>query len=272
MSKVAHLSSSIAAGQVALVSLSKTIDPDGRGTWDYTYEGTDDGIGTLAELLRGSGAKVRPTYDGGKATLAASFAFDAGRDPSDTSTPPAAETPTDRYSVKFGVVQVSLFAHPYATLEAEIFKAASSTTTAQYKKIITDHVNEGTALELPIGTYPFAHVIFRLLSHGVDYMAVDRPTLRRTRSYSYKYAERRVITFAQYAWTTAGLVTAFAIPDDITAILPANPSAPETPSSSQWGWRIADQDIEYNPATRKWEEVVVWEFAAYDTGLFTIIT
>ena len=272
MSKTAHLATSIASGQVCLVNFAPNVEPDGRGTWDYSYEGTDSGIASLASGMLAAGAKVRANYDSGVATLLASFPFNPGADPSDTTTPPTAEVPIDRYSVKFGGVQVSLFALPKATNEAHTYDDNSGA----YKKVITDAVNEGTPLTdaaLPIGTYPFSRVIERFLSHGVDYINVDRPTLRRTRTYSYQYAERRVVTFNQYAYTTARLITEFSIPADILAILPANPSGTgETPVSSLWGWRITDQDLEYNPTSRKWEETVTWEFAAYDTGIFTILS
>lgn len=268
MSKTAHLATSIASGQICLVGFAPSVDPDRKGTWNYSYEGTDNGIANLADVMLAAGAKINATYGSGSARLEASFPFYPGADPSDAGTPPTAEVPADRYSVKFGAVQVSLFALPKATNEADGYIAVP-----QYKKDITDAVNAGTALGLDSGTYPFAHVIYRLLSHGVENVNVDRPTLRRTRTYSYTFADRRVVTFDQYAYTTSRLITEFDIPTDIADILPVDPSGTgETPVSSTWGWRIADQDLEYNPTSRKWEETVVWEYAAYDTGIFTILS
>lgn len=272
MSKTAHLATSIASGQVCLVGFTPSVDPDGRGTWNYAYEGTDSGIANLADVMLAAGAKINASYESGSAKLSASFPFYPGTDPSD-GTPPPTEVPTDRYSVKFGAVQVDLFALAKATNEAAATPGIS--TAAEYKKIITDHVNDGTPItdRFDIAVSPFAFVLYRLLSHGVTYINVDHPTLRRTRTYSYAYAERRVVTFDQYVYTTLRLVSQFSIPADVFAILPANPSGTgETPVSSQWGWRIADQDLEYNPTSRKWEETVVWEFAAYDTGIFTILS
>ena len=268
MSKPAHLATSIAAGQVCLVNFAPSVDPDGRGVWDYTYEGTDAGISVLSSSMLRAGAKIRTNYGSGVASLAASFSYNPGVDPADAGVPATVEAPVDRYSVHFGAVQVSLFALPYATYEANSYVSKS-----QYKKDITDAVNAGTALGISIVEYPFAHVIYRQLSHGVEFATVDRPTLRRTRTYSYAYAERRRVTFEQIAYTTSRLASQFGIPNDILAVLPFDPSGVgETPDVSAWGWRIADQDLTYNPTSRKWEESVTWEYAAYDGGLFVILT
>jgi hypothetical protein len=273
MSKKAYLAPSIATNQVCLVGFSPTVDPDGRGTWDYVYEGTSAGIASVAAIMSAAGARINASYDSGTSKLSASFPFYPGADPSDTGALPTAEVPTDRYSIRFGAAQVSLFALPKATNEAAA--APGISTIAEYKKIITDHVNDGTAItdRFDIAVTPFAFVIYRLLSHGIESINVDRPTLRRHRTYSYAYAERRTITFNQYVYTTSRLLTTFSIPADVASILPVDPSGTgETPASCTWGWRISDQDLEYNPASRKFEESVVWEYAAYDTGIFTVLS
>lgn len=273
MSKSAHLATSIAAGQVSLVNFAPSVDPDGRGVWDYTYEGTDAGISVLSNSMLRAGAKIRTNYGPGVASLTASFSYNPGADPADAGVPATVEAPVDRYSVHFGAVQVSLFVLPYATYEAKDYSVRAGVTLANYKKTITDAVNQGVALDINSAQYPFAHVIYRQLSHGVEFATVDRPTLRRTRTYSYAYAERRRVTFDQIAYTTSRLASQFGIPNDILAVLPFDPSGVgETPDVSAWGWRIADQDLTYNPTSRKWEESVTWEYAAYDGGLFVILT
>lgn len=281
MSKVAHLSTAMASGQVALVNYSPSVGPDGRGVYVFTYEGTDAGVSNLADALLALGAQVRSDYTGGAASLVASFPFDPGANPADTAIAPPAEVPVDTYRITMGAQSVSLFALPKATREAEDFKTfwGDGANLAQYKKLIQLDLDNGDSLNsntFPAARFPFAHAIYRSLSRGVTEEQVLSPALTRTRTFSYKYNARIRVTYTQDVWTTEALARIFQPPQDIQDTLPITPdTAPTdgnwgTPSKSTWGWKVTDNGLDYNVARREWSESVTWLFAAWDNDIYKI--
>jgi hypothetical protein len=280
MSKVAHLSTAMASGQVALVNYSPSVGPDGRGVYVFTYEGTDSGVSNLADALLALGAQVRSDYGGGVASVVASFPFDPGADPADTAIVPPAEVPVDTYRITMGEQSVSLFALPKATREAKRWAetVGDSDNKAAYKLKIQDAIDKGAALSTAMGVdeYPFAHAIYRSISRGVTEEQVLSPTLIRTRTFSYKYNVRLRISYTQDVWTTTALVRIFQPPDDIGNTLPFSPEeAPTdgnwgTPDNATWGWKVTDQGLDYNVARREWSETVTWVFKSWDNDIYKI--
>ena len=283
MSKVAHLSTAMASGQVALVNYSPSVGPDGRGVYVFTYEGTDAGVSALADALLALGAQVRSDYTAGAASLVASFPFDPGADPADTAIVPPAEVPVDTYRITMGSQSVSLFALPKATREAKAWAEilGDGANLGSYKIEIQRAVDQGDALSTNSfnpAIFPFAHSIYRSLSRGVTEEQVLSPALTRTRTFSYKYNARIRVTYTQDVWTTEALARIFQPPQDIQDTLPITPEdAPTdgnwgTPSNSTWGWKVTDNGLDYNVARREWSESVTWLFAAWDNDIYKITT
>jgi len=280
MSKVAHLSTAMASGQVALVNYSPSVGPDGRGVYVFTYEGTDSGVSNLADALLALGAQVRSDYTSGAASLVAAFPFDPGSNPADTAITPPAEVPVETYRIAMGAQGISLFALPKATREAKLYASVYSDTLniAAYKVKIQEAIDKGTSLSVSINStdYPFAHAIYRSLSRGVTEEQVLHPSLIRTKTFSYMYNARLRIDYTQDVWTTTALSRIFQIPDDVGNTLPFSPeTAPVdgnwgTPDNSTWGWKLTDQGLDYDVARREWKESVTWLFGAWDNDIYKI--
>jgi len=280
MSKVAHLSTAMASGQIALVNYSPSVGPDGRGVYVFTYEGTDSGVSNLADALLALGAQVRSDYTSGAASLVAAFPFDPGSNPADTAITPPAEVPVETYRIAMGAQGISLFALPKATREAKLYASVYSDTLniAAYKVKIQEAIDKGTSLSVSINStdYPFAHAIYRSLSRGVTEEQVLHPSLIRTKTFSYMYNARLRIDYTQDVWTTTALSRIFQIPDDVGNTLPFSPeTAPVdgnwgTPDNSTWGWKLTDQGLDYDVARREWKESVTWLFGAWDNDIYKI--
>lgn len=255
MSKIAHLSAEAAVSGIILVRSSATVSPDGRGTWNYWYQGTDTGIANFAVTALASGATVIPEYDGSLSSLVVSYSFD----------PAGAEVPIDDYSIIFDFVSVSVFALPKATNEA-----ASYISPAQYKKDITDQVADGEELSLDTGSYPFAETLYRLLSHGVEDAQILRPIIRRTRSFSNSYATRLTVSYSNTVYTTDQLGTVWGFPSGVLARLPATPTGTDVPAGSAFAWLLEDQTSRYRIASGRWVEEQSFVFAARDTAIYPV--
>lgn len=249
-----------ADGNLCLANVQQTNDPNASGrAWDYTYVGTESSINALASSLTSQGVRFRTASAGGEFSLTATYTgLDRDQDPS-------AETPTDSYGLDTEGVNVSIFAHPRATAEA-----ASYISPAQYKKDIEDALAEGAVNPISETTYPFSATIYRALSRGQEYFELRRPILRRTRTFSARYADRADVEARQVAWRTSTLITAFALPADVSARLPADPDATDTPVGTVWVWRLTLDSSEYNIAQRQWTESKVWVFEAVDPNFYTV--
>lgn len=271
---------------VVLEKYTPSISADKTATFDYSFVGNRADIGILANICVVAGAAIHADYDGSGSRLNASFNYYPGNF---ISSPPA-EVPVEKYSVSFSGVTISLFALPAARKEAKLFNSTykkdfapsyKGTTDADtiyrnYREHIQWLADRGDSFDLSDGKYaglfPFGLTIYRSIIYGIDSETVIRPTLKRTRYYSFSFAEKRKITYALDVSTTNALIRLYFIPLDIIAVLPSDPIDADTPPDSTWAWKITDQTLEYSKPKRAWEEHVVFEFAAFDNNLYRINT
>ncbi len=264
-------SSTFSGNGWTLVNVSAVNDPQGNGpSWEYTYTGTQAGINTLAAQLSSAGIRHRTTSGGGDFGLVATY---TGVDKDGN---PATEIPADSYSIDTEGVNVSIWSHPLVTAEANAYTTPTTVgsfsliSSSDYRKQIETALSEGTANPHDTGTYPAAVHVYSSLARGQEYYELRRPILRRTRTFSFRYADKLSVTSQQPAWTTASLITAFSLPTDISSRLPSDPPSSETPAGTQWVWRLTTDSSEYSPASRKWIETRTWVFEAVDPFYYSV--
>ena len=283
MSKTHLFSPATLAAQCDLVDTRVNTDPINGSTWVYTYEGSEWGVQLMAATVLAYGAKTETTANGGKCKMVATFSVDPA-----TASNPAAETPKDRYRLDWEIVQVSLWGSPKV-----INELLYDSNPAETKKLIVDAAAAGQRFPSPLtpGVYPACYEVFCKLVAGGEYKEIKRPVLSRIRTYSANYPVRLQVQQREFVWTTASLISAFAIPADIQAVLPLDPPLDETPRRLSdpnstvtgntsltgtepmgiWSWKLRGLSLDYQSATRRWEEVATWAFSAWDKDLYIVV-
>jgi hypothetical protein len=255
-------STSFASSGVTLVTVASVNDPQGNGpSWEYTYTGTESGINALAATLAASGVRYRLNTSEGSFGLTSIFTG------TDATGDPNSEVPRDSYGLDTEGVGVSIFAHPTATIEANTYGNA-----ALYRKEIEDAADKGESAPIIDATlYPFSRVLFSLLTKKQDAYELRRPILRRTRTFSARYAGRIAVEGRQKAWTTSSLISEFSLPSDISSRLPSDPPASETPYGTIWVWRLTLDTSEYDISKRMWSETRQWVFEAVSPTMYQVV-
>ena len=239
--------------------------------WEFLYEGTIANLPSLAANLAAKGARVTMELKPGKSTLSALWGFDPGETPE--SSPATTETPVERYELIYEQVQYSVFNHPKVNAEAERYGSVS-----EYKALIENAVKNGDPNPLDSGVYPISEIlIVGFLARGIDYWDGFRPVIRRTRSFSQTYELNTTperVSATVKVWTRSALISAFSIPTAFQNRIPEDPSPTDMPlpANSVWGWRIKSFSAGYTDKERKWEESAEWDFAAWNTSLYEVVT
>lgn len=117
------------------------------------------------------------------------------------------------------------------------------------------------------------YAIFFQSLMGLETWEPRRIILSRRRTCSAKYAAQHVVDGVEKVYTTAALKSLFAIPNgtgEVGTRLPADPSA--TPPDSAWAWKIRRQDSQQLRGTARVEEVIDWQFAAWSTLIYDVVT
>jgi hypothetical protein len=228
-----------------------------------------------------TGYGLRQTWHGSKAAIVAKLSTYAQQGYNGTTSKSAGgswqlvislpDVAFDRWEIDTEWEQRSLFALPQADAEMSAYSNAGSTGRAAYKKMIEDAVSNGdNALSVTEGAYPYAYVIFRLMSRGVEAYEVRRPVIRRRRTVALQWATPITLDQNENVYTTAKLITTFAIPALVQLQLPANPAV--TPIDCAWAWKTRTQASSSVPALNKTEEQTEWVFAAWPTKYYTLIS
>lgn len=265
------------AAQCDLVEQRISSDPKTGSTWVLTYEGSELGVKTMAATLISYGARIETTVDGGKAKLVATFAKDPD---GDSITNPAAEVPIDRWELDWEMVQISIWSIPSVTRELVKYSNDSLGlyNVSQIKKKITDAVQAGEEYPFTdLSTYPNMYRVYNKLLSGAEYYETKRPVLTRVRTYSDKYPYRTRVVQREFVYTTATLISAFQVPQDIQDVLPFDPPDSDIPLTTKgdvagtWSWKIRGERLAYQVATRRFEENTTWAFAAWDNELYEVV-
>lgn len=255
-------SSFISSGYVA-VSSGWVRDPQSGVRFEQRYEGTAAGIGALALTLVSQGASVRYDDTGpGKKTLVASW----GRDPNE---PESAEVPTDRWELELAPYQIAIWRHPDVVRESLGLSGGQSFDNGPsgYRRKLLDAVAEGG--QCPFTT-PVALQVFDLLTKGTEYWETQRPIIRRQRTYTPSYTDRAILTPTSLVYSRSSLISTFSPPAIFQGQIPVDPTE-ETPTRTQWGWRLTQRSCAYTGSLGKFEESTSWEGAYWETALYTFL-
>lgn len=180
----------------------------------------------------------------------------------------APEVPITRWSIKTEIEDVDIFTLPEASQEMFYF-----TPRSRYRRLIVDAVNKGEsapeAIDLVI--FPFAEQLFNWLCEGIRSLPITRPTVYRSRSMSWDYADPIIIPTYPSVWTTSALISEFEIPQPFARKLPFG-NDELTPPGRVWGWLMLTSDVDDQfGGTFKQDEVVSWVFAPWEPSRFNII-
>jgi hypothetical protein len=166
-----------------------------------------------------------------------------------------------RWDISTDRVDVSLFSLPLVVIEANTY-----ISVAQYRTDIEDAVKNGTTLTMSAANFPLAYITWAKLSRGQDSFPTTRVSLTRSRTFSTAYVVSEPLTSFPPIYTTAGLISEYAVPAVIQAILPAAPA--NVPANQQWGWLQTDRSTSYTQKTNSVEERYSWAFFAADLDIY----
>lgn len=270
MSSITQGSSSFGSAGYTLISVSPAYDQARGTTWQNVYHGIPSSIAALATSLQGTGARTDITTADGLSRLTASWARDPSVDPS-------AEVPWDRWGISVEEERVSLFSSPLAMAEANGY-----VNVAQYRTDIEEAARGGDEFPLDVGSYPVGRIIYNLLTQGEETYSVERPVLRRTRTYTTAYPGAPwQVGLQGYVYTRAALVREFGIVEPLLSRIPLDPSV-TLPDGFVWGWRLVSQDFDYTveKSALKAVETLSWRHGKYNafpsgaslTGINVLIT
>jgi len=245
----------------ALVGEAQSFDPQTGARYEQFFEGTQNGILALANILSSAGAIIRYEIAGpGKKRLAALWGTPYGVAPED-------EVPTERWDLAMEPVEISIWRVQKVIAEQNAYSDPNA-----YRKLIEDAAAAGAAFPLtPAASYPAGVQAHRLLLWDASAFKTQLPTLRMNRSFTVGYPTRMQIKVTDDVYTTGRLISDFSVPLAVQSQLPTNPVV-TPPPGTVYGWRWSQQASGYTVSTRRWEENLGWEFNAWHSALYTIIS
>lgn len=249
---------SIIGAAATLIESESSFDPLNGYTLQQRWRGTEGALLTLASQFSSSGAKATVSTADGASVLVAVFGGRASVGGAE------GDTPQDRYSFTQETAEVSPFGVPAARSES-----LGYVSVAQYQKDIKDAVDAGEAYPLDVDTYPFGLAIFNHLCLGLEAVETRRPVLKRTRTMSVQHSGRMSMSVSDTVWTTAALISAFALPQVVQDRLPTTPTAI---TGFTWGWKLRVDDSDYIVGSNRIEEVKEWVFANWSSTFYTIVS
>lgn len=258
---------SVATGLAGAVRVNSewVIDPDLGDSIEETWQGLKYQIFSLAQGFKKIGAKARVTHRGPLYQVIVTIGQTPAR---------GVEVPVDKYEWDSEQFQVSIFNAAGPSAEALSYSVSANVPLSRYRQVIEDAVKKGTDIAVPFpseSSFPWAWSLYRRLSVGVEAYPLKRLVLRRVRTFSLDYAGRIELSATPIAYSTAALVSTFAIPNKIALQLPEYPSNADTPAYTRWGWWMRTDRSEQIPALNKVEEVREWVFAAWSTADFAFV-
>jgi hypothetical protein len=222
-------------------------DPAGGDATEFTWVGEFNAIMARMTIERNAGALCRTSQNGPVHTLTATYRaiIDGG-----------VEVPVDTWTLTTEVLQKDVFTHPLAIAEEGIWVPRSN-----YRRLITEAVENGEALVEGFNGSPFAQVLYRTLSAGQTDYEVEYYVLRRNRVVSPNSTSRLNLTTTQWIYNTSALP----VPTAVLLDLPNNQTL-SAPFGTAWGWRLRGQQSEYIGA--KVQQSHEWVLAAWNTGFY----
>jgi hypothetical protein len=246
----------IGATSARVVFAERTWDPATGPSTRLTYEGSEDELNALAAafMLAHNRAQVLP-FNGPVYRMVVSFgdAQDGG-----------AETPLDKWDIDTEWAELPIWSNP------KVIQSAGSDDALHTWRIDIEAALANTTLPSKTGFVDDKLALYIEVTRGTRAHESKRPILNRVRTISANYAGQIVIEAVESVYTTAKLLTTFAIPTAIANRLPADPAF--VPSGRAWAWKERRETSEFIFALNKVEEVKDWIFAPWSTLLFNIVS
>lgn len=142
----------------------------------------------------------------------------------------------------------------------------STTQLSQLAKDYNKAKTEQSKEEVPTTLTGNALILYELLARGHEAHEITRIVLTRRRTIPINYTRPRTPSAVEYIYTTAQLVTQFAIPFGIQVILPGTPAG--APNNSKWSWKVRVDSSTLIPDLQQTQEILSWTFAPWSTILY----
>lgn len=141
---------------------------------------------------------------------------------------------------------------------------------AKVQSAVTWHSGKGTVYGYasPLNNNEYSvYVHYRL---GVTTCPAKRVALRRVRTIPLASSSRMAVSGKEEFWSTAALLTAFAVPAAVAATITGIETSLATPPSGfNWGWHLRDEESEVILNTGRTTETKNWVFGLHSSVLFT---
>lgn len=248
------------------VSSEPQFDPQLGEVTKEVWVGTQGAIYNLGRILQESQIRYSISHNGPVYTLNATLG--ARQDTTEQ------EAPIDSYEFD------TEFSQPSVWTSDKVFSVAGSQETLNtwrrdienaIKGIDTTGTASATGGPLSEAASGFTGnklKLYRLFIRGAESVEVGTVVLNRVRTFSTQYVGRLQLDATEKIWTTSALVTAFNIPADIAALMPANPAT--TPSDTAWSWKIRKQTFKPLRKDSRIEETLAFVFKAWSTMLYSL--
>jgi hypothetical protein len=247
-----------------------------------TYKGAEASIDALTSAFRIAGYTVTRATENGVHVCQVRIA-----NVDDSGGYSGTETPVDKWQVNFDFFQTSVWDHPGIMYGIQVY--ADSLFNGNYDNALgavrgpIENYLKGKKWDTASSAYvdyssgpltpedtgltagEFPYKLYCLLMRGTESFEVERPVLSRVRTYSAAYLTRFTMPAWPTIYTTAQLISAYAIPAVTQSQMPSDPAF--TPTDCTWGWKERRHNLEID-YQGKVTETLDWVFAAWSNLLY----
>jgi len=256
-------------------SVEFSYDPVAGRSQREVWTGTQRAMQSLAATYEQAKVKCLLSFDQGQVTLSTEWT---------SIQDPAGEVPSDRYEFSNEFTQESIWKSYwlFAAASASAPTADPLTTIAAWRSQCEDSLksdtNGGPVAPASTGFTGSQLLIYTGLVLSGDTYERDRLVLSRVRTVSQQYANQVLPAALPNIYTTDKLVSTFAIPSDIAARLPSDPSASISGLTAKlyaagliWGWRKRRETSIIIKHNSRVEEVMDWVFDMWPIPYYNIV-
>lgn len=272
MSEVVH-------GQATVLVGTETVfDPNNGLELRQVYRGAQASIDALVQGYYLAGWKVTKSVENGVHQCSVTIPNYDGTNP---------ESPIDKWQVNFDFFQTSVWDHPGIMYGIQVY--ADALFNGNYDNALgavrgpIENYLKGKKWDTASSAYvdyssgpltpedtgltagEFPYKLYCLLMRGTESFEVERPVLSRVRTYSAAYLTRFTMPAWPTIYTTAQLISAYAIPAVTQSQMPSDPAF--TPTDCTWGWKERRHNLEID-YQGKVTETLDWVFAAWSNLLY----
>lgn len=275
---------------IVCIGSDTVYDPNNGPMIRTTYRGSPSACESLAIAYNAAGMRATVTVKGGIAEMNV-YAN------SQEQTNGGIETPIDKWEITTDYIQAPIWGHPLvhtiasspmyggaATVSDAIAFMRRDMELALKGKVIVAQNDDGTHVIRNYNASPLPPSqataftgnvlsLYKTLCRGDESFPIESPVLSRVRTYSTslltvnRLTGRMKLPEVPEAYTTATLITRYAIPASVQSQLPDNPTT--KPEETEWAWRERAHKMEIN-YVGKVTETQDWVFGAISTAIYLI--